>query len=59
MLEISLKKTPAQVSSCEFSAIFQTTFHTKHLRMTDPADSSVTTKVLSIDHTLFFSSNKK
>ena len=51
--ENSLKETPAQVFSCEFCKIFQKALFTEHLRMTATADSSVPTKVSSIDHTLF------
>ena len=54
MPETSLKKTPTQVFSCEFCATFQKTLFTEHLLMTAPADSSVTTKVLFIDHTFSF-----
>ena len=53
MCETSLKRDPAQVFSYEFSAIFQNTLFTEHLRMAAPADSLIPTKVLSIDHTLF------
>ena len=51
--ENSLKETPAQVFSREFSKIFQKVLFTEHLRLTATADSSVPTKVLSIDHTFF------
>ena len=40
--------------SCRFSAIFQKILFTEHIRMTDPADFSVPTKVLSTGHDFFF-----
>ena len=53
--ETSLKRDyPAQVFHCEFSTIFQKTSFTEHLWMTAPADSSIPTKLLFIDGTLFF-----
>ena len=36
-----------------FPQIFKKTLSTEHPQVTAPADSSVPTKVLSIDHTLF------
>ena len=52
--EISLKRDSGTGEfHCEFSAIFQKISFTEHLWMTAPADSSVPTKVLSIDHSLF------
>ena len=51
MPKTSLKKTPAQVFLCEFYATFQKTLFTEHLLITAPADYSVPTKVLFIDHT--------
>ena len=47
----SQKETPAQVFSCEFWEIFLKTLFTEHLQITAPADCSIPTKVLSIDHT--------
>ena len=47
------KETPAQVFSSEFCEMFQKTLFAEHLWMTASADSSVPTKVLSIDHSFF------
>ena len=51
-LQMSMPET--LLFSCEFSAIFQKSLFTEHIRMTAPTDSSVPTKVLSIDHTFSF-----
>ena len=53
LIKLHLIETPAQLFSCEFCAIFQKPLFTEHLQMTAPADSSVRTNALSIDHTFF------
>ena len=51
--ETALKRDPIIYIYLRIWANFQKNLFTEHLRMTAPADSSVPTKILSIDHTFF------